>query len=140
MTVAVLSAAGGLGGHAVSSTGSDGVVAAVVADGAADLEVQAVEHRLVEPGPRAQVLEQCSDRVQPVGQQGVVPFPAVRLGADQAGVDEHAQVLADGRAADRVPGGEVHHACGVARERAQELASHRVGERGERVHGSIGNQ
>ena len=39
-------------------TGSDVGGGSVVADGAADLEVEAVEHRLVEPGSRAQVVEQ----------------------------------------------------------------------------------
>ena len=89
-------------------------------------------------GPRSSSRPRTGSR--PPGTQRVVPFPPVRLGADQPGVDEHPQVLADGRAADRVPGSEVDHAGRAPREGAQQVASHRVGESGERVHGLIGNQ
>ena len=137
VTVAGLSAAGGLGGHAVSSTGSDVVASRWSRTVRRTSRSRPSSTDSSNRGRGLRSSEQAADRVQPAGHQRVVAFPPVRLGADQAGVDEHAQVLADGRAADRVPGGEVDHARRAPREGAQELASHRVGERGERVHGSL---
>lgn len=118
----------------------------MVADRATDLEVEGVEHGCVEAWLRCRlrgrlrcrlrgkVGEEAPDGLQAAGYQCVVAFAPAALGLDEPVVDEHAQVLADGRAADGQPVREVDHARGPTSEDAQDLASDGIGERPERVH------
>lgn len=85
----------------------------------------------------------CSRRqsVQPVayrrkspGHEFVVPFTAVVDGRDDAGLAEDPEVARDRRAADRMLGREIDHACGTLRETFDKRPTGRVGDRLECIH------
>ena len=76
----------------------------------------------------------------PAGVERVVALAAAVGGHHQAGVDEHAQVLADRGSRDRAAGGQVDHAGRRGRHLLEQRPAYRVGQRGEDIHRVKGNR
>lgn len=106
----------------------------MVADGAADLEIEPVEDGLVEAGTAVEAGEPAGHGRQAGAFEAVVPLPPLIARGHQAHLAEDPEVPADGRPTDRVVGRQVDDPSRPAGESLEQLPAYGVGESGEGVH------